>query len=106
MAQKYHQKYYSLRVSRIAEQDVAKHGVHAGASKRTVSTSQLLTSTWEHRVITGGSVSLMALLLCKGVTEIHSPIEALSGLGAAMFAYYLSGQCSRLVEESSTKLLP
>ena len=66
------------------------HG--AGSSKRVVSEGELLTSTWEHRLITGGSMLLMFALFGKGLSEISTPTEAMAGVAAFLFAYGLSGK--------------
>lgn len=50
-----------------------------------------LTSTWEHRLITGGALFLIATLFAEGVSEIASPVEAITGVAAFLIAYALSG---------------
>ena len=57
-----------------------------------VSEGELLTSTWEHRLITGGSLLLMFALFGKGWSEVGTPMEAISGVAAILFAYSLSGE--------------
>ena len=56
-----------------------------------VDEEELLTSTWEMRGITFGTMLLIGLLLGKGVSEVSGPGEALAGVAAFGFAYYLSG---------------
>ena len=63
----------------------------AGSNKRVVLETEELKSTWEHRLITGGTLTLLALLLGKGVSEANSLAHTFAGVGAAVFAYYLSG---------------
>ena len=63
----------------------------AGNNKRVVLESEELKSTWEHRLITGGTLALLALLFGEGVSEVKSMGDGIEGLGAATFAYYLSG---------------
>ncbi len=71
------------------------HSIHrkfpAGKSKRILPADDELKSTWEHKCITGGTLLLLAALLGEGILEIESIRDALGGVGAALFAYYLSG---------------
>ena len=64
---------------------------YTGSSKRVIDEEELLTSTWEMRGITFGTMLLIGLLMGKGISEVSGPGEALAGVAAFGFAYYLSG---------------
>ena len=84
--------YMSQRSIRAQWTDAKELCHSAGSSKRVVSEGELLTSTWEHRLITGGSMLLMFSLFGKGLSEISTPTEAMTGVAAFLFAYGLSGK--------------
>jgi len=76
--------------ARMLEANLELPESSAGSSKRVVSEEDQLTSTWAHRGITFGTMLLIAALLGKGVSEISSSGEALAGVAAFGFAYYLA----------------